>query len=400
MNIILDLVIVFLLIVIILLLLLRREGEKAAAAAEIKIKCEMDTFRRENYEMQTNHVDRLLRQMLMLNEADSQRMENIRNVINSNLESIRDNNEKNLAEIRYTVDEKLHNDLERRLGESFAAINQRLEQMYKGLGEMQSLAVGVGDLKKVLTNVKSRGVWGEVALGNLLEQILTAGQYLTNAAVNPDHPELRVEYAITLPGLGEHPVYLPIDAKFPLEDYQALIQAEEDGDTVARLAAGKALENRVKDFAKEVQKKYICPPHTTDFAVIFLPLEGLYSELIRRVDLAELVQREYRVLLAGPTTISALLNSLQLGFRSVAVEQRASEVWQLLNEVKRGFGDFSLLLDKTQRKLKEAATSIDSAAAKTRGIERKLRKVAELPPGAGSNLEDVEDIEEVEDEQA
>ncbi len=375
--------IIVLLVVIILLLLLRRDGEKAAAATESRLKQELDALRRENYEMQTNHADRLLRQMLMLNEADSQRMENLRAGISGNLESMRESNEKNLAEIRYTVDEKLHQDLERRLGDSFATISQRLEQVYKGLGEMQALAVGVGDLKKVLTNVKSRGIWGEISLGNLLEQIMTPAQYQTNAAVNPERPELRVEYAVLLPGKKEQPVYLPIDAKFPLEDYQALLQAEEDSDTAARAAAGKALEQRVREFAKDVHQKYICPPSTTDFAVIFLPLEGLYSELIRRTDLAELLQREYRVLLAGPTTISALLNSLKLGFRSLAVEQRAGEVWQLLNEVKRGFGEFSLILEKIQRRLREASTGVDSAAAKTRKIERKLSKVAELPLGDG-----------------
>ena len=390
-------IIIILLIAVLLLLALRRDGEKAVAASETRLHQELISLRKEIYENETNNAERLLRQMLMLNEADGQRMEMLRGALNISLESIRDSNDKTLAEIRYTVEEKLHNDLEKRLGDTFAAVNQRLEQVYKGLGEMQSLAVGVGDLKKVLTNVKSRGVWGEVALGNLLEQILTPAQYQINAAVNPDHPELRVEYAVLLPGNNERQVYLPIDAKFPLEDYQALVQAEEDGNATARIAAGKALENRIKEFAKDVRKKYICPPNTTDFAVIFLPLEGLYSEMIRRVDLSEQLQREYRVMLAGPTTISALLNSLQMGFRSLAVEQRAGEVWQLLNDVKRGFGQFAILLDKTQRKLREASNSIDSAAAKTRGIERRLSKVVELPQDDQISLLDIGEDENGED---
>ncbi|MCR4963883.1 MAG: DNA recombination protein RmuC [Firmicutes bacterium] len=379
-----PLTIILLLAVILVLLLARRDGEKSAKRMEALLKEEIDGLQQQNYQLQADHADRILRQMLMLNEAGSQRMEILRQNVDDHLQTMRQSNDKALADMRFIVDEKLHTDLERRLGQSFSLINERLEQVYKGLGEMQNLAAGVGDLKKVLSNVKTRGIWGEVSLGNLLAQMLSPGQYAVNAAVNPEHGELRVEYAVILPGRGETPVYLPIDAKFPLAGYQALLQAEEAGDTSSIAACRKALCVRIKECAKDVNQKYIAPPYTTDFALIYLPVEGLYSELIRQADLVEALQREYRVMLAGPTTVSALLNSLQLGFRSIAVEQRAEEIWLLLNEVKHGFADFGIILEKIQRKLQEAANGVDTAAAKTRGIERRLNKVSQLSAHAGA----------------
>ncbi len=390
-----PLTIILLLIAILVLFLWNREGDKSAKHLEQILKKEIESLQQQNYQLQTNNADRILRQMLMLHEAGERRIETLRQSMDNQLQVLRQSNEQALADIRFTVDEKLHNDLERRLGQSFSLINERLEQVYKGLGEMQTLAAGVGDLKKVLSNVKTRGIWGEASLGNLLAQMLSPGQYAANVAVNPEHADLRVEYAVILPGRGDNPVYLPIDAKFPLTDYQALQQAEDAGDSQAIAACRRALFNRIKECAKDVKQKYIAPPYTTDFALIYLPVEGLYSELIRQVDLPEMLQRQYRVLLAGPTTVAALLNSLQLGFRSIAVERRAEEVWLLLNEIKRGFTDFGLILEKIQRKLKEAANGVDTAAAKTRGIERRLNKVSQLSPnvdtGLNLNADDKED---------
>jgi len=257
-------------------------------------------------------------------------------------------------------------------------VSERLEQVHKGLGEMQSLALGVGDLKKVLTNVKTRGTWGEVSLGNLLEQVLTGGQYARNV-VTKEGSKDPVEFAVCLPGRDDRPVYLPIDAKFPMEDYRRLVEAQEQGSVKLVDEASRQLAAQVKSAARDIQAKYVDPPGTTDFAVMFVPVEGLYAEIVRRCDLCDLLQREFRILVAGPTTLAALLNSLQMGFRTLAIEKRSSEVWTLLGAVKADFGRFCALLEQTRDKLEEAGNRIGDAAKKSRTIERRLRKVQELP---------------------
>ncbi|HXT17269.1 MAG TPA: DNA recombination protein RmuC [Gemmatimonadaceae bacterium] len=287
-----------------------------------------------------------------------------------------------LASIRSTVDEQLQGTLERRLGESFNIVSERLELVHKGLGEMQSLAAGVGDLKKVLTNVKTRGTWGEVQLGNLLEQILTPAQYAQNVCTKGEGAE-RVEFAIRLPGRSAEQgandqVWLPIDAKFPQEDYARLIEAAEAGDAAAVDQASRALELRVRQCARDIAEKYVAPPGTTDFGIMFLPTEGLYAEIIRRPGLPDVLQREYRVMVSGPTTLAALLNSLQMGFRTLAIEQRSSEVWTVLGEAKTEFRRYADALEKIRNKLQEASSAVDKASVRTRAIERKLRGVEEI----------------------
>jgi DNA recombination protein RmuC len=287
------------------------------------------------------------------------------------------------------VDERLAATLEQRLGDSFKQVSERLEAVHRGLGEMQSLAAGVGDLKRMLTNVKTRGTWGEVQLSMILEQVLAPDQYDANVACKAGSGE-RVEYAVRLPGQngggdGE-PVWLPIDAKFPLEDYQRMLEAQGCGDTYAMEQALKALDTRVKLSAHDIQNKYLDPPYTTDFGIMFLPTEGLYAEVLRRPGLAESLQRECRVIVAGPTTLSALLNSLQMGFRTLAIERRSSEVWQLLGAVKTQFGQFGGLLEKVHKKLEQASTTIDDAARKSRTIERKLKDVEGVPVEAVGEL--------------
>ena len=283
--------------------------------------------------------------------------------------------------MRVTVDEKLHSTLEKRLGESFKLVSDRLELVHKGLGEMQTLATGVGDLKKVLTNVKDRGTWGEIQLGNLLEQILTKEQYSQNVKTKEGSNAL-VEFAIKLPGknsMKEDIVWLPIDAKFPLEDYQRLIEAREKVDLPMIAESIKKLERSVKDAAKDISTKYLDPPHTTDFAFMFLPIESLYAEVLSIPGLSDSIQREHKVTIAGPTNFVAVLNSLQMGFKTLAIEKRSSEVWKLLSIVKTEFSKFGDILENTQKKLDLASKSIGEATVKTRTIERKLRNVHELP---------------------
>jgi DNA recombination protein RmuC len=282
--------------------------------------------------------------------------------------------------MRETVDEKLHATLEKRLGESFKLVSERLDLVHKGLGEMQTLATGVGDLKKVLQNVKTRGTWGEVQLGNLLDEMMTTEQYEKNVATKKDSAD-RVEFAIKIPAKDEKikHIWLPIDAKFPLEDFQSLIDAEEKNDPVLIDKLSKALENRIKSEAKDIRDKYLDPPYTTDFGILFLPIESLYAEVLRRPGLSDTLQREYKVIITGPTTIAAILNSLQMGFRTLAIEKRSSEVWSVLGAIKKEFITFGDLLDKTHKKLQEASNTIDDASKKSRTIERKLSKVQELP---------------------
>lgn len=296
------------------------------------------------------------------------------------------------------LNEKLHATLEQRLGDSFRLVSERLEQVHKGLGEMQTLAAGVGDLKKVLTNVKTRGTWGEVQLEALLEQVMTTEQFEKNISTRPGSSE-RVEFAIRLPGREARgheapPVWLPIDAKFPVEDYQRLVEAQERADVAAVEQAAKALESRLREEARKIRDKYVEPPHTTDFAILYLPTEGLYAEALRRPGLAEVLQRDFRVSIAGPTTLTALLNSLQMGFRTLAIEKRSSEVWAVLGAVKTEFGKFGEALESTRKKLEQATKSIESAGVRTRQIERKLKGVEALAlPDAQATLGALEEIE-------
>jgi DNA recombination protein RmuC len=330
--------------------------------------------------VQNNQIDAFSRQLAEMVAANERRFEVLRQAVEGRLEAIRNDNAAQLERMRVTVDEKLHATLEQRLGESFKLVSDRLEAVHKGLGEMQTLAAGVGDLKKVLSNVKNRGVLGEVQLAALLEQVLVREQYETNVATRPGSRE-RVEFAIKLPGqAGEGSVvWLPIDAKFPLEDYERLQQAQDAADPAAVEAAAKALEARIRLEAKSIAEKYVEPPATTDFALLYLPLEGLYAEVLRRPGLLDALQREHRVTLCGPTTLSALLNSLQMGFRTLAIEKRSSEVWMVLGSVKAEFGKFAEVLASTKRQLQTVANSIDQAEVRTRQIERKLRDVEVLP---------------------
>ncbi|MCC5885235.1 MAG: DNA recombination protein RmuC [Gammaproteobacteria bacterium] len=292
--------------------------------------------------------------------------------------------------MRKTVDEKLQSTLEKRLGESFTQVSERLEAVHKGLGEMQQLATGVGDLKRVLTNVKSRGTWGEVQLGQLLADMLTPDQYDSNVAVKPGSAE-RVEFAIRLPGRdeGDSTIWLPIDAKFPKEDYERLLAASEAGDPEAVEQAVKGLETRVLAEAKSIAARYLAPPHTTDFGILYLPTEGLYAEVTRRMGLTERIQREHRVVVAGPNTFSALLNSLQMGFRTLAIQKRSGEVWQILGAVKTEFGKFGETLEKVKKKLQEASNHMDQVDRRTRVMGRKLRDVEALPANASAPLIDL-----------
>lgn len=346
-----------------------------------QLSSRLDAFG-ENQDARLHRVMATLDEKLAQNEG---RIERLRDTLDQSVSRMQEENGKKLEEMRQTVDEKLHATLDKRLGESFSLVNQRLEQVYKGLGEMQSLASGVGDLKKVLTNVKNRGVWGEMQLGHLLSQVLSPSQYDENVAVVPQSSQ-RVEFAVKLPGQGDGTVYLPIDSKFPIEDYERLLNAYEIGDQAVISAASGALQTTLRVEAKRIASKYISPPYTTDFAIMFLPIEGLYAEALRTRGLAEELQGKYRVVVAGPTTLNALLTSLQVGFRTLAIEKRSGEVWQLLSAVKTEFGKFAGLLEATEKKLHAAAESIETASRKTRTIERKLRRVEALDEGEAARL--------------
>jgi DNA recombination protein RmuC len=322
-------------------------------------------------------------------------LEQVRKTLETKLTELQADNSAKLETMRKTVDEKLHATLELRLGESFRLVSERLEQVHKGLGEMQALAGDVGDLKRVLSNVKTRGTWGEVQLGALLEQIFVPDQYAQNVEVVSGSRE-RVEFAIRLPGSNVNPdipMWLPIDAKFPREDYERLAAAQESADAVAAEIAAKALEARIRMEAKTIRQKYISPPATTDFAILFLPTEGLYAEVIRRPGLLDDLQRDFRVVLAGPTTLIAVLSSLQMGFRTLAIEKRSSEVWQLLGAVKTEFGKFGDMLAKTKKQLETAANTIGAAQSKSRTIERKLKGIESLGEAATTSLLGLDDSE-------
>ena len=329
--------------------------------------------------VQDGKIDGFAAQLAKLTEANEARLTEIRNTLETKLRELQGENAAKLEEMRKTVDERLHATLEHRLGESFKLVSDRLEQVHRGLGEMQTLAAGVGDLKRVLTNVKTRGTWGEVQLEALLEQMLVREQYEKNVATKPGSND-RVEFAIRFPGKGNgSPVWLPIDSKFPSEDYDRLLAAQDRADLAGIEESSKALETRIKLEAKTIRDKYLEPPATTDFGILFLPTEGLYAEVLRRPGLADTLQREYRVVIAGPTTLTAILNSLQMGFRTLAIEQRSGEVQQLLGAVKTEFGKFGDVLAKTKQQLETVANSIGAAETRTRQIERKLKGVEAMP---------------------
>ncbi|MCB9867346.1 MAG: DNA recombination protein RmuC, partial [Phycisphaerales bacterium] len=335
----------------------------------------------ETFQLQNEKLETFAKRLADLIEASEKRGQALRTGVEQRLDKLREENAKKLDEMRSVVDEKLQGTLEKRLGESFKVVSERLEQVHKGLGEMQSLANGVGDLKRVMTNVKTRGTWGEFQLGAILEQILSPAQYEANVATRPDSGE-RVEYAIRLPGRNQDDgsvVYLPIDAKFPSEDYQRLIDAQDAADADGVAAAKKQLESSIKASARDICTKYLSPPRTTDFAIMFLPTEGLYAEVVRSVGLIEHCQREWRVVVAGPTTLAAILNSLQMGFRTLAIQQRSSEVWEILGAVKTEFGKFGQIISKVKKKLSEAANTVDEASVRTRAMNRKLKAVEALP---------------------
>lgn len=342
--------------------------------------------------MQKNQLDTFSNQLLNLTKSNEERLNKMRDTIEIKLEAIQNDNNKKLDEMRKTVDEKLHESLEKRLGESFAAITERLEKLYKEMGEIGSLASGVNELKRTLANVKVRGTYGEVQLQAILDDILTIDQYETNAATKRGSKD-RVEFAIKIPSKNDLTsfIYLPIDSKFPQEDYQRLLDADEKGDKISIEEARKALINRIKSEAQDIKSKYLDPPQTTDFGILFLPTESLYAEAVKEPGLMECLQRDFRVVITGPSTVSAFLNSLQMGFRTLAIEKRSSEVWELLGVVKTEFGKFGDILEKTQKKLQEASNTIESASKKSRTIEKKLKSVGELPEYESKCLEESED---------
>jgi DNA recombination protein RmuC len=364
----------------------RKEAQEAAQAQRGELTGSVSQFGQTLQQqmatiasVQNNQIDAFAQQLAKLVESNEKRLAEVRETLETKLKELQVDNAARLEEMRKTVDEKLHATLEKRLGESFKQVSDRLEAVHKGLGEMQALATGVGDLKRVLSNVKTRGTWGEVQLGALLEQTLTAEQYRRNVATVPGSKDV-VEFAIRLPGNEDgSPVWLPIDSKFPVEDYERLLGAQERADPAGVDEAVRAIDNRLKLEAKTIREKYISPPHTTDFAILFLPTEGLYAEALRRPGLADFLQREYRVSIAGPTTLSAILNSLQMGFRTLAIEQRSSEVWELLSAVKTEFARFGEVLARTRAQLQSVTNSIGQAETRTRQMARKLKGVEALP---------------------
>ena len=327
----------------------------------------------------------LLTAQTSANTAINENLESIRRAMVTQLSGIREENNRQLEQMRQTVDEKLQKTLNDRITQSFRLVNERLEQVYAGLGEMKTLAGGVGDLKKVLSNVKTRGILGEVQLGAILEQILSPEQYEANVKTRPNSTHY-VEYAVKLPGTDEGTVWLPIDAKFPIDAYSQLLEAYETGDADAVKAAGSVLEQRIKAFARDIRDKYVAPPHTTDFGIMFLPIEGLYAEVVRR-GLIEALQNEYRINIAGPTTMAALLNSLQMGFRTLAIQKRSGEVWKLLGAVKTEFDRFGTVVEAAQQRLEQAGNELDKlVGVRTRQIQRRLAQVTSLPEAEASAL--------------
>ncbi len=388
-----------------LVLMLKNSGPKGTGSLENRLdrfareqerlekalKDEMGRNREETSASDRASREEIGRQLSGFAQANEQKLERIRETLERQMRLLQEDNSQKLDQMRSIVDEKLQATLEKRLSDSFRQVSERLEKVHQGLGEMQTLASSVGDLKAVLNNVKTRGTWGEVQLESLLQQILSPEQYGKNIATKKGSDD-KVEFAIRLPGMerdngGE--VWLPIDAKFPLEDYQRLNDALEKGDKPAADEASRGLVDRIKLEARKIRDKYLDPPHTTDFGILFLATEGLYAEVLRQPGLLDSLQREYRIVVSGPTTLAAILNSLQIGFRTLAIEKRSSEVWNLLEIVKKEFGIFAGILEKTQKKLQEASNTIEDAARKTRTIEKKLKKVEgasgldELEPALG-----------------
>ena len=367
-------VIVFLALLVIILLFRKKSNNDRVLEREIRheLSSQLSITRQELAKSIGDHIDA----MTKMNEL---KLENVRKTVEYGLDKINRDNTEKLEKMRSTVDEKLNETLERRLGETFKNVNDRLESVYKGLGEMQTLAQGVGDLKKVLTNVKSRGTWGEVQLSNIMEQFLTKEQYLTNVKIKKNSNDF-VEFAIKIPSKTDgEDILLPVDSKYPIEDYKRLVDAEDKGDSAEVEACRKQLERSMKICASQIRDKYINPPDTTNFGVLFLPTEGLYCEVLRNTALVESLSRDYKVTVTGPTTFTAFINSLWMGFRTLAIEKRTSEVWQVLGNVKSEFEKFGILLDKTNKKLKEISNTMEQATTKTRTIERKLRNVEALP---------------------
>ncbi|HBC98090.1 MAG TPA: DNA recombination protein RmuC [Clostridium sp.] len=338
-------------------------------------------------DIQKNQLDSFSKQLLSLTNSNEKSLNKMRETIETRILGLQNENSKKLDEMRSLVDEKLNKSLDKKLSTSFSSISQRLEILYKRLGEIGSLANGVDDLKRALTNIKVRGIFGEIQLNSILDDILTKEQYKTNVATKKGSSE-RVEFAIKIPSKDEKRefIYLPIDSKFPQEDYQKLLDAEEKGDKSLFEQSKKALITRIKSEAQDVNKKYLDPPNTTDFGIIFLPTESLYSEVVKEAGLMEKLQRDYKIVITGPSTISAFLNSLQMGFRTLAIEKRSSEVWELLGAVKTQFSKFGGILEKAQKKLQEASNTIETASRKSRTIERKLKSVEELPSDKSKSI--------------
>ena len=360
---------------------------RQSAEATRTQNAQIDALAQQLVQLRGSMGDTLTRQLQDMSEANARRLAEIRTTLDAQLQQLQSSNAAKLDEMRATVDEKLQSTLQTRLGESFKQVADRLEQVHKGLGEMQTLAQGVGDLKHLLSNVKTRGMFGEAQLGALLEQVMAPDQYATQVATRPGSRHV-VDFAIRLPGRGDdgEPCWLPIDAKFPNEDYERLLDAQQRADAEGVELAARGLEQRIKLEAKSLADKYVEPPYTTDFAILFLPTEGLYAEVLRRPGLMEVLQREYRVTLAGPTTLMAMLNSLQMGFRTLALEKRSSEVWQVLGAVKTEFGKFGDVLAKVKTQTQTVLNSLESAEVRSRALGRALRSVEALPEDASQAL--------------
>ncbi len=360
---------------------------RQSAEATRTQNAQIDALAQQLIQLRGSMGDTLTRQLQDMSEANARRLAEIRTTLDAQLQQLQASNAAKLDEMRATVDEKLQSTLQTRLGESFKQVADRLEQVHKGLGEMQTLAQGVGDLKHLLSNVKTRGMFGEAQLGALLEQVMAPDQYATQVATRPGSRHV-VDFAIRLPGRGDdgEPCWLPIDAKFPNEDYERLLDAQQRADAEGVELAARGLEQRIKLEAKSMADKYVEPPHTTDFAILFLPTEGLYAEVLRRPSLMEVLQREYRVTLAGPTTLMAMLNSLQMGFRTLALEKRSSEVWQVLSAVKTEFGKFGDVLAKVKTQTQTVLNSLESAEVRSRAMGRALRSVEALPADQAQSL--------------
>ena len=392
--IIIGLLAILIVLVIVLLTKLSSKQKDSAVEAQLdklsrELRDEVRASRKESNEATQQAVQNMSQVLLTAqtsaNTAINENLESIRRAMVTQLSGIREENNRQLEQMRQTVDEKLQTTLNDRITQSFQLVNERLEQVYAGLGEMKTLASGVGDLKKVLSNVKTRGILGEVQLGAILEQILAPEQYAANVKTRPNTTHF-VEYAVKLPGTDEDTVWLPIDAKFPVDAYSQLLDAYESGDPDAVKAAGNLLEQRIKAFAKDIRDKYVAPPYTTDFGIMFLPIEGLYAEVVRR-GLIETLQNEYHVNIAGPTTMAALLNSLQMGFKTLAIQKRSGEVWKLLGAVKTEFDKFGTVVEAAQKRLEQAGSELDKlVTTRTRMIQRKLAQVTSLPDAEATAL--------------